>query len=139
MARSTAGHFEMDLVVAPLSVRIARVIVGAHIRLWGLDALLDRAGLAVSELLTNVWEHSRPTGGGQMKASRITLTRIPDGVTLCVHDADPTLPREMLAAFDDEHGRGLQIVKALSDQYGVCPSLDGGKDIWLTILGRVDA
>jgi len=131
--RSAAGQLEMDYVVTPRSVRIARTIVGAHLRLWGLEVLTDRAELALSELLTNVWRHTRPNGDGQRNA-QITVTRTPDGVALLVHDSDPALPHLRSAGGSEESGRGLQLVKAVADKFGVSPSPSGGKDVWLSLL-----
>lgn len=135
--RSAAGQLEMDYVVTPRSVRIARAIVGAHLDLWGLGVLADRAELALSELLTNVWRHTRPNGDGQRNA-QITLTRTPDGVALLVHDSDPALPILKSAASSEESGRGLQLVTAVADRFGVSLSPSGGKDVWLSLLQPED-
>ncbi|MFD7445665.1 ATP-binding protein [Streptomyces sp. NPDC059909] len=90
-------------------------------RLWGLDDLRDSARLAVSELLTNVLLHTEPDDDGH-RSAQITVTRTPDGVALCVHDGDPKLPREMTAAGDEESGRGLHLIKAVADRFGLSPS-----------------
>ncbi|MEU3795887.1 ATP-binding protein [Streptomyces fructofermentans] len=130
---SSTGKLEMDYVVTPSSVRIARVIVSAHLNLWGLGQLADGACLAVSELLTNVWQHTRPNQLGQRNV-HVTLTRTPDGVVLCVHDPDPRLPESVRTADDDESGRGLFLVQELAHRFGVSPSPSGGKDVWLSFL-----
>ncbi|MGW1729342.1 ATP-binding protein [Streptomyces sp. NPDC002306] len=137
MTRSTAGHLEMDYVVTPLSVRITRTIVRAHLRLWHLQAFTDKAELAVSELLTNVWLHAKPGNDGQ-KSAQVTLSRIPDGVTLLVHDQDPTLPRLAQASDAEESGRGFQLVTTIADRFGVAPSPNGGKDVWVSFLTPAD-
>lgn len=130
--RATAGTLEMDYEVTPLSVRIARVIVCAHLRLWGMEPLVDAGALAVAELLTNVLDHTRPDREGR-RCARVTVTRTPDGVAVCVHDDDPSLPRRRCAGDDDEAGRGLQLVTAIADQFGVSATPSGGKDVWLTL------
>jgi anti-sigma regulatory factor (Ser/Thr protein kinase) len=131
--RATAGMLEMDYDVTPLSVRIARVIVSAHLRLWGLEKLVDTGALVVSELLTNVLNHTRPDRDGR-RSALITVTRTPDGVALCVHDEDPSLPQRRCAGDEDEDGRGLQLVSVIADQFGVSRTPSGGKDVWLTLL-----
>ncbi|MFJ9821163.1 ATP-binding protein [Streptomyces sp. NPDC101151] len=131
--RATTGKLEMDYEVTPLSVRIARTIVSAHLRLWGLESLLDAGALAVSELMTNVLDHTRPDGEG-CRTARVTVTRIPDGVALCVHDSDSASPHQRSAGDDDEGGRGLQVVRAVADYFGISRPPSGGKDVWLTVL-----
>ncbi|MER6628273.1 ATP-binding protein [Streptomyces sp. NPDC000987] len=133
MTCAAAGKLEMDYEVTPLSVRIARVIVSAHLRLWGMEKLVDTGALVVSELLTNVLNHARPDCDGR-RSALITVTRTPDGVALCVHDEDPSLPQQRCADDDDEDGRGLQLVSAVADRFGVSPTPSGGKDVWLTLL-----
>ncbi|MFE2097910.1 ATP-binding protein [Streptomyces sp. NPDC059468] len=123
----------MDYAVTPLSVRIARTIVSAHLRLWGLEDLVESGALAISELMTNVLDHTRPDSEGR-RTARVTVTRTPDGVALCVHDSDSALPRQRCAGDDDEGGRGLQVVRAVADEFGVSRPPSGGKDVWLTLL-----
>lgn len=91
--RATTGKLELDYDVTPLSVRIARTIVSAHLRLWGLECLIDPGALAISELMTNVLDHTRPDSEGR-RTARVTVTCTPDGAALCVHDSDPALPRQ---------------------------------------------
>ncbi|MFD7379664.1 ATP-binding protein [Streptomyces mirabilis] len=134
---STPGQLEMDLAVTPHAVSNVRTIVVAHLRLWGLTDLTDRAALVMSELLTNVLDHARPLPGTRTASAHITLTRVPDGLFLCVRDHDPNPPRDAHAATDDEHGRGLLLVMDSADDYGVSPT-SGGKDVWATILRRGD-
>ncbi|GAA0352314.1 ATP-binding protein [Streptomyces turgidiscabies] len=133
LARVFAGHLEMTLDVTPRSVRLARKIVGSHLDLWGFGSLCDAAELVVTELLTNVLQHTRPVRGDAREA-QITLTKIPGGVTLCVHDDDPNQPCQMRASPDCENGWGIQLVKELADEYGSALSPGGGKDVWATLL-----
>ncbi|WP_227026005.1 ATP-binding protein [Streptomyces fodineus] len=135
--RATSGKLEMDYDVTPLSVRIARTVVSAHLRLWGLENLIDTGALAISELMTNVLDHTRPDSEGR-RSARVTVTRIPDGVALCVHDSDSALPLQRRAGDDDENGRGLQLVRAIADKFGISQPPSGGKDVWLTLLVPLD-
>jgi anti-sigma regulatory factor (Ser/Thr protein kinase) len=127
---------EMDYDVTPLSVRIARVVVSAHLRLWGMEKLVDAGALVVSELLANVLHHTRPDRDGR-RSALVTVIRTPDRVALCVHDEDPSLPQQRCAGDDDEDGRGLQLVSVIADQFGVSRT-PGGKDVWLTLLSPRD-
>ncbi|MEU2774630.1 ATP-binding protein [Streptomyces sp. NPDC007162] len=133
LARVSAGHLDMTLDVTPRSVGLARRIVGANLDLWGFGRLCDVAELVVTELLTNVLRHTAPAHDGAREA-QITLTKIPGGVTLCIHDDDPNEPRQVQASPDSEHGRGIQLVKALAEVFGSALSPGGGKDVWVTLL-----
>ncbi|MGW3135020.1 ATP-binding protein [Streptomyces sp. NPDC001139] len=133
LARLSAGHLEMTLDVTPRSVSLARKIVGNHLDLWGFGSLCDVGELVMTELLTNVLQHTRPARNGARDA-QITLTKIPGGVTMCVHDDVPTQPRQMHAPLDAEHGRGVQLIQELADVFGSAPSPGGGKDVWVTLL-----
>lgn len=132
-AQSNSGHLVIDLDIAPRTVGLVRAMAVAQLGLWGLDGLSDMTGLAVSELLTNVFQHTAPDRDGKRPA-HITLTRIPDGVTLCVHDTDPKLPHQLAASPEQTSGRGLQLVQAFADKFGVAPSPSGGKDVWVTFV-----
>lgn len=143
MTRSTPRQLEMDLAMTTKTVCLVRKIVGAHVRLWGLDSLIDVTTLVLSELLTNVVKHVPPVGTSSARSARLTLTRITgdagDGLFLCVHDSDPALPKLTFAALDDEDGRGLALIAAIADEYGVTPAANGGKDVWATLFNRESA
>ena len=84
--------------------------------------LNDDIELVVSELITNAW---------QCGAERIQLClEFPTGVVrMIVEDDGPGTPHRMDAATYDTHGRGLTIVSALSQGWGV-DALPGGKRVW---------
>ncbi|MGV9328983.1 ATP-binding protein [Streptosporangium sandarakinum] len=80
--------------------------------------------LAVGELLANAISYGEPP-------VRLSL-RTEDG-TLWVEvtDRGPELPRRLNLGLDAVHGRGLTIVEALSDAFGVTPLPDiPGKTVW---------
>ncbi|MFI6341204.1 ATP-binding protein [Streptomyces sp. NPDC050535] len=135
MTRSSPGQLEMDLAVTARAVGLVRTIVGAHVRLWGLEPLVERTVLASSELLTNVVKHVPPSRKGLAPNARLILTRVPgDGLFLCVHDPDPALPQLGCTPLDAEDGRGISLIAACADEYGVTPATGGGKDVWLTLF-----
>jgi anti-sigma regulatory factor (Ser/Thr protein kinase) len=84
--------------------------------------LRDAAELAVSELVTNAWRHGTPPLG-------LRLSRHDDGVVIEVLDADPRSPRVHRAGSDDEGGRGLFLVDAVSRAWGV-RFVGAGKVVW---------
>lgn len=103
----------------------ARRIAHAWLHLWGAADLVDSAVAALSEVATNAFVH----GHGHTVTVRLTLT---DGQLLIqVEGSGPWLPEVSCPDPDqlEEGGRGLWLVDALSDSWGV---LEGGQ-IWCII------
>ncbi|WP_181803111.1 ATP-binding protein [Streptomyces shenzhenensis] len=108
----------------PESVPAARRLVRHTLADWRLSNLADTAELVVAELSANAVEHARHA------SFRVTLKRGPgDRVRVAVTDKSTALP--VLRALDeeDEGGRGLALVAALSCQWGTDP-LNWGKRVW---------
>lgn len=106
------------------SVPAARRFVHAALVSWKMPELADTAELVVSELATNAVQHAR------RGAFRVTLTRLDgDRVRVAVIDHSRTLPEPADPGDDEDHGRGLAIVEALSQQWGTDP-LNWGKRVW---------
>ncbi|MGW4732618.1 ATP-binding protein [Streptomyces shenzhenensis] len=131
--RSKPGHLEIDLDVTSEAVPIIRNIVHAHLKLWGLAGLVDDVRITVSELLTNVLQHVAPDARTEVRNARLTVTRTPGALNVCVRDFEPALPKLSHQEADTEGGRGLHLVKALADDFGASP-VKGGKDVWATFL-----
>lgn len=114
--------------------RIAQVrrIVSAQLRYWGLDPLIDRAALGVTELLANVHRHAGPD-----KRCIVEISLQPARLTVSVRDRDPRLPtlREGgTAGTLTTSGRGLALVAAVSDSWGIRGHDDGsGKTVWFAL------
>lgn len=107
------------------SVPAARRFAYETLEGWGLAGtdVGDDALLCVSELATNALLHGVPPGRHFLVFLRW------DGHVLRVevHDSGPGVPR--VAAGRDEGGRGLFLVAALSDQWGV-REREPGKAVW---------
>ncbi|MFE2587627.1 ATP-binding protein [Streptomyces anthocyanicus] len=130
--RTRSGACEIDVALTAPAVSGVRVLVSACLRLWGLTELDWRVTLTASEMLTNAFQHARKEDESSVPV-KVVLTRTPDGVFLCVSDPRPLLPAAVSAGANDEGGRGLMLIKTLSDRYG-CSSTAHGKDVWVTIL-----
>ncbi|MFI2673318.1 ATP-binding protein [Streptomyces albidoflavus] len=130
--RTRSGACEIDVTLTAAAVSGVRDLVSACLRLWGLTELDWRVTLTASELLTNAFQHARKEDESSVPV-KVVLTRTPDGVFLCVSDPHPWLPAPVSAGDNDEGGRGLMLIKTLSDRYG-CSSTAHGKDVWVTIL-----
>ncbi|WP_343244184.1 ATP-binding protein [Streptomyces sp. SID14446] len=98
---------------------------------WGLAGTeqADDVLLCVSELATNALVHAVPPG----RHFRVFLRY--DGTVLRVevHDSRPGTPR--IADRADEGGRGLLLVAAFADRWGV-DARDPGKAVWCEFGGR---
>ncbi|MFI7015450.1 ATP-binding protein [Streptomyces sp. NPDC050164] len=110
------------------SVPEARRFARAAVEDWGLPELADPAELVTSELASNAILHARHA------SFRVTLRRLSDDqVQVAVIDRSSALPRKADPGGDDDHGRGLAIVDALSQRWGAEPMWWGtqkGKKVW---------
>ncbi|MEU9015075.1 ATP-binding protein [Streptomyces sp. NPDC048479] len=131
---SIPGQLEMTLDATPSAIAPVRHIVARHLQLWGdgLDTLTDRALLAVNELLANVCEHTAGDRSGRRSAG-LLVQRIPDGICINVRDNDPRQPALLSPEDIDESGRGLLLVRAVADGFGVSPN-PTGKDVWVSLI-----
>ncbi|MFJ9416631.1 ATP-binding protein [Streptomyces sp. NPDC101227] len=129
MIRQPSRHCTVELQALPARIGHVRRIVSAQLRYWHLDALIDPAALGVSELLANVHRHARPS-----KQCTVELYALLDQLTVSVHDRDPRLPRIRDADSWETCGRGLSLIAALSESWGMRPDTDGrGKVVWFTL------
>ncbi len=65
----------------------------------------------------------------------IEVDRAGHAVRIAVCDRGSARPRLCSATSTDESGRGLALLRALSEQWGVT-ELDRGKSVWFTLAGR---
>ncbi|MFE9096362.1 ATP-binding protein [Streptomyces sp. NPDC007264] len=99
----------------PVEVAALRRIMRLHLGSWGLHDLVDQAQLCVSELVSNVITH---VGHG----TPATLTVSMNGTHLRIEIHDPetrALPALLDAGSDAEAGRGMALVEAVADRWGV--------------------
>ncbi|TQE29216.1 ATP-binding protein [Streptomyces ipomoeae] len=112
----------------PSRIGQVRRIVSAQLRYWHLDPLIDRAALGVTELLSNVHRHAEPD-----KMCTVEMELLLGRLTVSVHDNDPRLPVVQDAEVFATSGRGLAIVAAVSETWGVRPHGESGKVVWFTL------
>ncbi|KAB1144251.1 ATP-binding protein [Streptomyces luteolifulvus] len=107
------------------SVPAARRFACETLAGWGLAGgeRGDDVVLCVSELATNALQHGVPPG----RFYRVFLRYDGQVLRVEVHDSGPGVPR--IAAQADEGGRGLLLVAALSDKWGV-GQRELGKVVW---------
>jgi hypothetical protein len=118
-AREVSRDFEPERD-AP---RAARRFVEDALRAWGYaDRQVDDARLLLSELVTNAVIHARSPFSVSVHSDDRRLR-------LAVHDHSSAEPRPCFPAPDAGSGRGLQIVAALSKDWGVAAT-PIGKTVW---------
>ncbi|MFS8199856.1 ATP-binding protein [Streptomyces sp. CWNU-52B] len=128
MISQPSRHCTVELQALPSRIGQVRRIVSAQLRYWHLDPLIDRAALGVTELLTNVHLHARPD-----KLCTVEIELLLDQLTVSVHDRDPHLPEVRDANSLATCGRGLSMVAAVSESWGVRPNGESGKVVWFTL------
>ncbi|MFC7307851.1 ATP-binding protein [Streptomyces monticola] len=128
MISQPSRHCTVELQALPSRIGQVRRIVSAQLRYWHLDPLIDRAALGVTELLTNVHRHAGPD-----KMCTVEIELLLDRLTVSVHDHDPQLPKVRAADPFDTGGRGLAMVEAVSESWGVRPDGASGKVVWFTL------
>ncbi|MFJ5950607.1 ATP-binding protein [Streptomyces noursei] len=133
MIRQPSRHCTVEVQAVPARIGHVRRIVSAQLRYWRLDALVDPAALGVTELLANVHRHARPS-----KQCTVELCVLLDQLTVSVHDLDPRMPRLRAAASWETCGRGLALIAALSEDWGVRPHAQG-KVVWFTLPALTSA
>ncbi|MDX3524436.1 ATP-binding protein [Streptomyces scabiei] len=107
--------WELAFMADPEEVAALRRVMWLHLGAWGLREVGDDAQLCVSELVSNVITHVGP-------GTPVTLAVSMSGTCLRieVHDPDTrALPTLVAAAPDSEGGRGMALVDALADRWGV--------------------
>ncbi len=109
-------------VPVPSAVRAVRRFVTDTLAAWDAAALVDSAGLVVSELASNAVRHA----GSPFRA---VIRRTGPVVRIEVHDVSPVPPQHLDPPIDVPTGRGIQLVAALSRSWG-SERLPDGKVVW---------
>ncbi|MFM9452412.1 ATP-binding protein [Streptomyces europaeiscabiei] len=110
----------------PESVRQAREFADSVLQGWGRTARADDVRLCVSELATNAVLHGTAPGHDFL----LRINANDDKVRVEVHDSRDQQPRAREASSTDTSGRGLALVDALSDDWGVEDRSPSGKIVW---------
>ncbi|MET7379296.1 ATP-binding protein [Streptomyces sp. NPDC005526] len=123
------SEYRAEFAVGEHSARHLRRVLRLYLAGSGLDGVADAAELALTELVTNVVRHVPG------RRCRICFLLQPGGVRVEVADQCPELP--MRAGTDPfaDGGRGLVLVAAVTDRWGVVVRPDGpGKTVWFECL-----
>jgi anti-sigma regulatory factor (Ser/Thr protein kinase) len=132
----------MLMAARPSAVGQARAYARWVLDRWQLSAMADTVELLVSELVTNA---VKATGvvdepaderllAGKVKPVYLSLSALAGTLLVEVWDASAIPPLRRVASEDDETGRGLLLVQAVSKEWG-CEVLEtGGKIVWCKCL-----
>ncbi|MET8724322.1 MULTISPECIES: ATP-binding protein [Streptomyces] len=122
------------LSATPRGARLARRLTASSLASWGYPYESDAnetAQLLVSELATNAVTHGRVPG----RDFELRLTLLPEADALRIEVSDARGERHLQilrGAPQDEQGRGLILVEALSRKWGVAERVVG-KTVWAEI------
>jgi hypothetical protein len=104
----------------------ARELVARTCEQWGMGPVVPSAALVVSELVTNALPHAGSDVG-------LSLARCGDLLRVAVRDASSARPQPQPVEPSRPRGRGLLLVSAVADAWGVLPAADGGKVVWAVL------
>ncbi|MET8413885.1 ATP-binding protein, partial [Streptomyces sp. NPDC005195] len=127
-----AGVFALR--AAPASVGVARRHVGDLLSEWDIDVEThDNAVLLASELVTNALTHT----ASEWIVCRLHIARGPLHIEVEDQHRGWTLPARLQPGPEDQRGRGLLLVGALSSDWGVRDTADGsGRIVWAVLPSR---
>ncbi|MGW7613775.1 ATP-binding protein [Streptomyces sp. NPDC054766] len=111
-----------------------RAMVSAYLtRLRIPPERADDAVLATGELFTNALRHGSPDRGDTIT---VIVECDPRELRVSVADRSSALPAARTAGGAEESGRGLAIIAALADDWGIAPADPGltGKKVWFSMV-----
>ena len=87
----------------------------------------DTSALLVNELVKNSVIHGR---AGPI----VEIQQLDGGLRFGIYDANPMLPSQRQPSLESESGRGLLLLDALADTWGIKPHASGGKYVWFDLF-----
>ncbi|MCU1354254.1 MAG: response regulator receiver [Acidimicrobiales bacterium] len=116
------------LPAALSSGRVARRFVSTTLARWQAEAVADVALLLTSELVTNAVLHAR-------SSVELRIERTSEVLRFEVADVGPGAPTMRQPELEDQSGRGLQLVDAMSRCWGVTAARHG-KSVWFELIAE---
>ncbi|MFE5395297.1 ATP-binding protein [Streptomyces sp. NPDC056568] len=131
---ATVRHISVQLSSTPRGARLARLLATEQLRSWGLP--LDPARQVVAELANNAAAHGRVPG----RDFHLVLYVVGDTLRIEVTDTRcERLPHPGTPTAHAESGRGLLLVEALADRWGVTEGRFPRKTVWAELGGPAAA
>ncbi|MEV5751942.1 ATP-binding protein [Actinoallomurus sp. NPDC052308] len=135
--QSSPRSGRMLIAALPTAAGQARAYTRSALHSWRLDVLIDTAELLVSELVTNAVTATGaltcPVRAGRRirePSIYLCLSAFAETLLIEVWDGSDDPPHRRTASDDDENGRGLLLVQALSKNWGYESLHSGGKIVW---------
>ncbi|MFE2879783.1 ATP-binding protein [Streptomyces roseus] len=113
------ADFHVQLSATPRGARLGRMLAIEQLRSWGMP--LEAPGQIIAELSANAITHGRVPG----RDFRLTLTLTPETLLIEVSDTRGDRMPEIR-----DTGRGLVLVEALADRWGVREGPVPSKVVW---------
>ncbi|NUK51299.1 ATP-binding protein [Streptomyces lunaelactis] len=111
----------------PTELQLLRKTVRSTLGRWGVLAVADETELIVTELATNVIKHV-----GEGAPATLVLEPRDDRIRVELHDKGHTAPALGSGGCDEECGRGLHLLSAMSLGWGTLLTATG-KAVWCEI------
>ncbi|WP_229074126.1 ATP-binding protein [Actinoplanes sp. DH11] len=121
-AQTPSPGIRVRLRPVPEACRQVRHLVTQACGAWQRADLTATASLVATELVANVVRHAHTT-------MQFTFGLRDGRLTMAVRDGSLRMPRPLDPAVTDAGGRGLRLVRDLTDAWGVLPVSDG-KVVW---------
>jgi anti-anti-sigma regulatory factor len=125
-ARPAASKVRVRLRPVPDACRQVRVLVAQACSTWRRSELAATAALIATELVANVVRHAHTT-------MEFTFGVRDGRVSMTVRDHSRMLPKPAEPGVASAGGRGLRLVRDLSEAWGVLPVTDG-KVVWTRLV-----
>ncbi|MFJ9039856.1 ATP-binding protein [Streptomyces sp. NPDC102406] len=144
VAQEVPASSSMAVPHGPAGVGEARHMMRDQLRRSGVsDTVVDDAVLILSELLSNACRHGRPLGGDMAGDGSVKVAwQVDDRGCLTVEVTDgggPTRPVPATPSVTARGGRGLNIITALADDWGVRDDACGEVTVWVVVHKDVHA
>ncbi|WP_267243835.1 ATP-binding protein [Streptomyces sp. PR69] len=126
--------WELPFLAEAREVAGLRRVMRLHLTTWGLPNVIEAAQLCVTELVSNVVRH---VGSG----TPATLAVSTSGPAVRIEIRDPdarALPTLVSTQVDDEEGRGMALVDATAERWGVVLKGDS-KITWCELATGLDS
>ncbi|MER6995275.1 ATP-binding protein [Streptomyces sp. NPDC000410] len=138
VAQEVPTSSSMAVPHGPAGVGEARHRMREQLRRSGVsESVVDDAVLILSELLSNACRHGRPLGQAEIGNGDIRAAWRVDkagGLTVEVTDGGgPTRPVPATPSVTARGGRGLNIISALAQDWGVRDSASGEVTVWVLV------
>ncbi|WP_433825373.1 ATP-binding protein [Actinoplanes sp. CA-015351] len=125
-AQPAQNAIRVRLRPVPEACRQVRNLVDQACAGWQRPDAAATAALVATELVANVVRHAHTT-------MRFTLGLRDGRIIMAVRDGSLLMPRTLDPAVTDAGGRGLRLVRDLTDAWGVLPVSDG-KVVWTQLV-----